>query len=208
MPADVAGRTFERGYLPFDRRCGVVLGGSRSRLALVVAGALAFACRRGPEAPETSAPPEERGEAPEPEATAAQRGGRTPGEQAQQEPSGRSDRHRRAAARAKSVRRIEGTLERLSEERVVIRAPGEERVTLRIGTRTTITVDGRPGRLVELREGAEVRASYASGRAGRPTALSIEGRSTSGQVRRPDTEPPPDAVWVPNTGELGSPGGG
>jgi hypothetical protein len=90
----------------------------------------------------------------------------------------------------------------------VIRAPGEERVTLRIGTRTTITVDGRPGRLVELREGGEVRASYASGRAGRPTALTIEARSTSGQVRRPGTEPAPDAVWVPNTGELGSPGGG
>ncbi|WP_041448024.1 hypothetical protein [Anaeromyxobacter sp. Fw109-5] len=186
----------------------MLLGGSSSRLALVVAGALAVACRRGPEAPEASAPPEERAEAPEPEATAAQRGGRTPGEQAHQEPSGRSDRHRRAAARARSVRRIEGTLERLSEERVVIRAPGEERVTLHVGTRTAITVDGRPGRLVELREGAEVRASYASGRAGRPTALSIEARSASGRGHRPGGGPPPDAVWVPNTGELGSPGGG
>lgn len=194
------------------------LGPPSTRLALVLAAALGGACGRTTQAPQQpGVPPETRPPAApsarpprlDPEPTAAQQAGRTPGERGSEGTSGRSDRHRRAAARASTVRTIEGTLERLSGEGVVIRAPGEERVALRLGGGTAITIDGRPAAIEALREGAEVRASYASGRAGRPTALSIEARSSAAGGAGGPLEPAPtDATWAPNTGELGSAGGG
>jgi hypothetical protein len=162
------------------------------RLAvLLLAAALAFACKRE----------HDDGRAPaEAQPTAAQQEGRSPAEgPSAPEPSQRANRQRRAAARASTVRHVAGTLERRSMERVVIRGPGEERVTLRIARATEITLDGRPATLEALREGSAVRAAYESGRGERPTALSIEGRSSDERRERRA----PDATWVPNTGERG-----
>jgi len=173
----------------------VLLGGSRLTVLLVTA-ALALACKRerADEKPQAEARP-----------TAAQEGGRSLAERpSSPEPSRRANRQRRAAARAGTIRHIAGTLERRSSERVVIRGPGAESVTLRIARGTEIKLDGRPASLDSLREGSEVRAAYESGRGERPTALSIEGRTSGGRGERR----PPDATWVPNTGERGSSGGG
>ncbi|WP_242346252.1 hypothetical protein [Anaeromyxobacter terrae] len=173
-----------------------------SRLAALLTAALALACKRGGEAAREQAP----AEAP---ATVAQRDGRTPGERSSGlEESRRADRHRRAAARARAIRKIEGTLERNADGRVVIRAPGEESVVLRVGSATAITLDGRAAPLGSLREGTEVRASYESGRGGRPTALTLDARSAPRTGRGAPEGPAPDARWVPNTGERGSDGGG
>ncbi|HSD20798.1 MAG TPA: hypothetical protein VLC54_12210 [Anaeromyxobacter sp.] len=168
-----------------------------SRLSvLLLSAALAFACKRERD---DGRPPAEA------KPTAAQQEGRSPAEApSASESSRRANRQRRAAARASTVRHVAGTLEHRSVERVVIRGPGEERVTLQIARGTEITLDGRPATLEALREGSAVRAAYESGHGERPTALSIEGRSSDERgVRRA-----PDARWVPNTGERGSADGG
>jgi hypothetical protein len=152
-----------------------VIVGSPSRLAALVLVAALAACGR--ERARRPAPPE-------PQPTAAQEVGRSPSElpSAAPEPGQRASRQRRAAVRASAVRHVAGTLERRSEERVVIRGPGAERVTLAIDRGTAITLDGRAARVEALREGSEVRAAYESGRGERPAALSIEGRSAGGRA--------------------------
>jgi hypothetical protein len=71
---------------------------------------------------------------------------------------------------------------------VAIRPAGAPPLTLRVGPRTTITVDGRPARLEALREGAEVRASYRTG-GGRPTAIAIEAQAPAQDPPSPEREP-------------------
>jgi hypothetical protein len=98
----------------------------------------------------------------------------------------RGDRHARASARRKpGVEQVEGTLASVGERQVVISRPGAPDLTLRVPSRASVTVNGRPGRLEALPEGAEIRAAYSSGEGGRPTALSLEARSTS-STRDPD----------------------
>jgi hypothetical protein len=197
LRAGTRGRTFDQAS--FGGRCGVLLGGSRSRLTvLLLAATLAAACKR------------ERGDRPaptEPQPTAAQEVGRSPSERpSAPEPGQRANRQRRAAARASAVRHVAGTLERRSLERVVIRGPGEERVTLTIARGTAITLDGRAASVETLREGSAVRASYESGRGERPTALSIEGRSNGGQDAR-EARPAAPQGTAPSAGARGEPGG-
>ncbi len=159
----------------------MLLGSSRSLLAISLCAALALACQREREPGDGVPPP------PEAQPTTAQQGGRSPPElTSAPEPSRRANRQRRAAARSSAVRHLAGTLERRSAERVVIHGPGEERVTLRIARGTEVTLDGRTARLESLPEGSAVHVAYESGRAGRPTALAIEGRS---KVRAPGATP-------------------
>jgi hypothetical protein len=101
----------------------------------------------------------------------------------------RGDRHARAAARrAPGVKEIAGTVSRAGARTVAIRPAGAPPLTLRLGPRTTITVDGRPARLDALREGAEVRASYRTG-GGRPTAIAIEAHAPAPDPPSPEREP-------------------
>jgi hypothetical protein len=174
----------------------VVLGGSGSRLAvLLLAAALAAACKRERDAAHPAPV------APLP--TAAQEVGRSPSERpSTPEPGQRANRQRRAAARASAVRHVAGTLERRSAERVVIRGPGEERVTLTLAAGTEITLNGQPARIEALREGSSVSAAYESGRGERPTALSIEGRSSGGRDAGA-----PGATTAPAAGNRREPGG-
>lgn len=145
--------------------------------AAVVAALVAAACGRGEPAPDPVPAPAPEAAAERPDATST--GGR------------RGDRHARAAARrSPKVKRIEGTLSKADERRVVIRAPGEAPVTLRVAPSTTVTVGGRPTRIDALREGAEVRASYRTGGGGRPTAIAIEARERP-EPERAEPEPPP-----------------
>ncbi|WP_243338273.1 hypothetical protein [Anaeromyxobacter soli] len=179
----------------------MLFAGNSPWLAALLAAALALACKRGERAAREQDPVEPP--------TVAQRDGRTPEERsAGPEESRRADRHRRAAIRARAIRKIEGTLERCAEGRVVIRAPGEESVVLRVGDATAITLDGRTAPLASLREGSPVRASYESGRGGRPTALTIDARSAPRTDRPAPEGPAPDSRWVPNSGPPGSDGGG
>lgn len=101
----------------------------------------------------------------------------------------RGDRHARAAARrAPGVKEIAGTVSRAGARTVAIRPAGAPPLTLRVGPRTTITVDGRPARLDALREGAEVRASYRTG-GGRPTAIAIAAQAPA-PAPAPAQDPP------------------
>jgi hypothetical protein len=103
-----------------------------------------------------------------------------PGRPASERPPSleRGDRHARAAARRTlPVKRVEGTLARVGERQVVIRRRGGPELSLRVSSRTRVTMNGRPADLERLREGADVRAAYQTGDGGRPTALSIEARS-------------------------------
>jgi hypothetical protein len=101
----------------------------------------------------------------------------------------RGDRHARAAARrAPGPKEIAGTVSRAGARTVEIRTAGALPLTLRVGPRTAITVDGRPARPDALREGAEVRASYRTG-GGRPTAIAIEARGPAQDPPSPEPEP-------------------
>jgi hypothetical protein len=92
--------------------------------------------------------------------------------------SGRGDRHARAAARhARAVKRVDGTLARAGDRQVVIQRRGAPELSLRVTPDAAVTMDGKPARLEDVPEGAEVRAAYRTGNGGRPTALSLEARS-------------------------------
>jgi hypothetical protein len=92
--------------------------------------------------------------------------------------SGRGDRHARAAARhARPVKRVDGTVARTGDRQVVIQRRGAPELSLRVTPDAAVTIDGKPARLEDVPEGAEVRAAYRTGNGGRPTALSLEARS-------------------------------
>ncbi|HET8539703.1 MAG TPA: hypothetical protein VFL83_07510 [Anaeromyxobacter sp.] len=143
------------------------------RAAAIVCLALA-ACRGEPP-----------GREPAGAAAAARADARPPGPPPAAPANPRGDRHARAATRqSRNVKRADGTLVRADGRTVVLAKPGAPPLTLRIAPGTRVTLDGRPARAEALPPGADVRASYQTGDAGRPTAVAIEAR------RAP--EPPPE----------------
>jgi hypothetical protein len=166
-------------------------------VALVVS---AVGCRQGERSDARGAPAEPRADDSRREAREARSQAEAP------EATPRAGRQRRVAEKAHTVRHVAGRLEEASGQQVIIRAPGEPRLTLRVSSLTAVTVDGRPSRLESLQRGTDVRASYQTGGGARPTALAIEVRS--GGADPPPPGPTPDARRAPSTGDPGSRGGG
>jgi hypothetical protein len=148
--------------------------------AIAASVVVAAACgERGEEAPPREVTPQ--APAPSAEAPAA-----TPPAEADPAPRQATRRAARGKRAATAVRRVEGTVERATSERVVIRRAGRDPLTLAIGDGTTVTLDGRGSRAEALPPGAEVRASYQNGE-GRPRAISIHVRTPP---RAADAPPP------------------
>jgi hypothetical protein len=91
------------------------------------------------------------------------------------------------------VKRVDGRLARSDERTVVVGAPNEPPLTLRVAPGTAVTLDGLPARAEALPAGADVRAAYRTGDEGRPTAISIEARRAREPPRPPPAPPAPDS---------------
>lgn len=159
------------------------------RLLAAAAAALLLACgERGALAPPAPAPPDSA-RPPEGGQGAARE------ERPLVEPR-RGDRHARAQARrTPRVRQLAGTIVRADARRLVIRPEGGPIVTLRLGPRTALSVQGRRAGPEVLRPGAEVRTSYRSGEGGPATAVTVEvtERAPGGAApRQPEEQPASD----------------
>lgn len=147
-------------------------------LAVAALCALAAACGE-PGPPPARADGERAPERPQSAPRAGERGAAPP----------RGDRHARAAARrARPVREISGSVLRAGDGRIAIRPRAGRELTLRIGPDTRVVAPGRAAGAQAISPGDEVRASYRSGDADPPTALTVE-------VRPPEVAPP-EAPWT------------
>jgi hypothetical protein len=72
-----------------------------------------------------------------------------------------------------------GELVRASSEEIVLRPEGGQQgeLTLKVNESTPVTIDGREGKLSDLKEGTQVRASYEDAQ-GERTATSIEAQQS------------------------------
>ena len=105
-------------------------------------------------------------------------------------PFGASRAEEQVSAKDAGLREARGAVNQVDKDknRVTLRAPKGEPITLQVDKNTTIFIDGRTGTLDEIKAGADVRASYET-KAGANKAQWIEVSKKARRAR--------DAVQIP-----------
>jgi colicin import membrane protein len=97
-------------------------------------------------------------------------------QQAQQDQHRQQQQAQAAPPVEGNVQTVTGTVVSATSDQVVVRAPGQPQIMLRVTENTQVTRDGQAASINELTEGSEVRASFQES-GGQKTAHQIEATS-------------------------------